>query len=188
MKIVQIFSYTVDIPPSHSWGEILRVHKCVSIPYRTSVTYCSVLLRRGSWIVDRGSWISVDRGSWIVDRGSLIVDCWSWIVDRGFPWIVDWFPWSLGSIRIAFLVCIWSTIFHGNVKSTEDQLLISSECVLFLERDFFFVGKNKSMDKRSTVKFHGTTLIFGHQRFKKVLGAQNLSLLLRKWSSSLEGV
>ena len=79
--------------------------------------------------MDRGSLI-VDRGSWIVDRGLISVefrlytDCFFGVH------LVQNFPWK------------------REVKSTEDQLLISSECVLFSERDFFVVGKNKSMDKR----------------------------------------
>ena len=99
--------------------------------------------------MDRGSWISVDfRGfPWIVDRRS-------WIVDRGFPWIVD-FRGSWISVEFRLHTdCFFGVHLVQNfpwkreVKSTEDQLLISSECVLFSERDFFVVGKNKSMDKR----------------------------------------
>ena len=77
-----------------------------------------------------------------------------WIVDRGFPWIVD-FRGSWISVEFRLHTdCFFGVHLVQNfpwkreVKSTEDQLLISSECVLFSERDFFVVGKNKSMDKR----------------------------------------
>ena len=86
--------------------------------------------------------------------GCVRFTCGSWIVDRG-SWIVDRGPWILGyheRFCCGLFCCV--KIFQRDVKSTENQFLLR---FFFLGRWFFFHGKQKPEDKKSTSKFYGSS-------------------------------